>query len=122
MVTQGGGRYGTAHTGLGEWYVQRLSAVLIALLLPLLYGLLLLVYNGSLTQVQLLDLVDGRMGRMLHTLFLVAVLTHAYLGVKSIVEDYVHGAALRIPLMGAALTGFGGIGFWWLSVIWAWGG
>lgn len=101
--------------------MQRLSAVIITLLVPLLYVILLLVYNGSLNQMQLLDLVDGHAGRMLHTLLLVAVLTHAYLGVKAIVEDYVHSVALRIPLMGAVLTGTGGFGIWWLTVIWAWG-
>jgi succinate dehydrogenase membrane anchor subunit len=116
-----GGRYGTAHNGLGDWYIQRLSAVIVALLLPLLYVLLLLVYDGSLTQMQLLDLVDGHSGRMLQTLLLIAVLTHAYLGVKSIVEDYVHSVAMRIPLMGIVLTGIAGFGVWWLTVIWAWG-
>jgi len=115
------GFYGTAHNGLGEWYVQRLTAVIIALLLPGTFVILLAVYSGALDQMQLLDLVDGYVGRMLHTLLLIAVLTHAYLGVKVIIEDYVHVAALRIPMMGAILTGVAGFGIWWLSVIWAWG-
>ena len=114
-------RYGTAHNGLGDWYVQRLSAVLVALLLPPAFALLMAVYSGSLNQMQLLDLVDGYAGRMLHTLLMIGLLTHAYLGVKVIVEDYLHTAALRIPLMGSLLIGIAGFGIWWLSVIWAWG-
>lgn len=118
----GEGRYGTAHNGLGDWYVQRLTALVVALLLPAAFVLLLAVYHGSLSQMQLLDLVDGYLGRMLHTLLLIAALTHAFLGVKVIVEDYVHVAALRIPLMGSLLVGVAAFGIWWLSVIWAWGG
>jgi len=113
-------RYGTAHNGLGDWYVQRLTALLIAVLLPPAYLLLIAVYNGSLDQMQMLDLADGYIGRMLHTMLLIAVLTHAYLGVKMIVEDYVHIAAVRIPMMGAIMIGIAGFGIWWLSVIWAW--
>jgi len=116
----GAERYGTAHNGLGDWYIQRLSALLVAALMPVAYLLLLAVYNGSLDQMRMLDLVDGYPGRMLHSLLLIALLTHAYLGVKVIVEDYVHIAALRIPMMGMLLVGLGGFGIWWLSVIWAW--
>lgn len=116
----GAERYGTAHNGLGDWYMQRLTALVVALLMPLAYLLLLAVYNGTLDQMHMLDMVDGYTGRMLHTLLLIALLTHAYLGVKLIVEDYVHIAALRIPMMGALLIGLAGFGIWWLSVIWAW--
>ncbi len=115
-------RYGTAHNGLGDWYVQRLSSVLVALLLPLAFALLMAVYNGSMDQMRLLNLADGYVGRMLHSMLLIAILAHAYLGVKVIVEDYLHTAALRIPLMGSLLIGVAGFGIWWLSVIWAWGG
>ena len=114
-------RFGTAHNGLGDWYLQRLTAVVVALLLPPAFVLLLSVYSGSLDQMQLLDLVDGYIGRMLHTLLLIALLAHAHLGVKVIVEDYVHIAALRIPLMGAVMVGLTAFGIWWLSVTWAWG-
>jgi len=114
-------RYGSAHNGLNEWYFQRLSAVLIALLMPVVFVLLLFVYNGSLDQIQLLNLLNSHVGRTLHTLFLLALLTHAYLGIKVLVEDYIHIAALRIVLMGLMLTGIAALGIWWFAVIWAWG-
>ncbi|MDQ6988076.1 MAG: succinate dehydrogenase, hydrophobic membrane anchor protein [Mariprofundaceae bacterium] len=114
-------RYGSAHNGLNEWYLQRLSAVVVALLMPLIFALMLGVYNGSLDQMQLLNLLNSHLGRTLHTLFLLALLSHAYLGIKVLVEDYIHIAALRIVLMGLVLSSIVALGIWWLAVIWAWG-
>jgi len=114
-------RYGSAHNGLNEWYLQRLSAVMIALLMPVVFVLLLAVYNGSLDQTQLLNLLNSHLGRTLHTLFLLALLSHVYLGIKVLVEDYIHVAALRIVLMGLVLSSIAALGIWWLAVIWAWG-
>jgi len=117
-----GARFGTAHNGLMEWYLQRVSAVVLAVLLPLLFILLMDVYSGGLNQMRLLSLLDNFAARMLHTLLLLALLTHGYLGIKVIVEDYVHHAGLRIPLMAVLLMTFAGFGIWWLSIIWAWAG
>ena len=113
-------RFGTAHNGLSEWYLQRLSAVVLAVLLPLLFVLLMKVYSGALTQIQLLVLLDHFSIRMLHTLLLLAMLTHGYLGIKVIAEDYVHCIGLRISLMAILLMTAAGFGIWWLSIIWAW--
>ncbi len=114
-------RYGTAHNGLNDWFFQRFSAVLIALLMPVAFALLFAVFDGSLNQMQLLNLLDSYPGRILHALFLFALLTHAYLGIKVIVEDYVHIVALRIVLMGVLLVIAVVLGLWWFSMIWAWG-
>lgn len=112
--------FGTAHNGLSEWYLQRFSAVILVLLLPLLFVLLWCVYSGELTQIQLLGLLDNFVVRMLHTLLLLALLTHAYLGLRVMVEDYVHVAGLRILLMATLLVAAAGFAIWWLSIIWAW--
>jgi len=114
-------RLGTAHNGLSDWFYQRFSAVIVALCMPVAFAMLLAVFNGSLNQMQLLDVLDSHPGRILHALFLFALLTHAFLGIKVIVEDYVHVAALRIVLMGGLLFAVAALGIWWFSIIWAWG-
>jgi succinate dehydrogenase / fumarate reductase membrane anchor subunit len=119
MVT--GARFGTAHNGLNEWTFQRISAALLAILLPLMFVLLTGVYSGAVTQMALLDILDCSITRLLHTILMTALLVHAHLGLKVIVEDYVHSAGLRIPLMVMLMVVVGGIGIWWLSMIWAWG-
>jgi len=118
-VVSGGG-YGSAHNGLGEWYWQRLSAVALAILLPLPLLLLIGVYTGNISQSGLLELLDHFFSRLLHTVLVLALLIHAFMGLKVIIEDYVHSAGFRIPLTGAMLTAMTGVGIWWLSIVWAW--
>jgi len=120
MVT--GARFGTAHNGLSEWTFQRISAALLAILLPLMFVLLMGVYSGAVTQMKLLDILDGSIARLLHTILMAALLVHAYLGLKVLVEDYVHSAGLRIPLMVMLMVAVGSLGIGWLSIIWAWAG
>ena len=112
---------GAGHSGFAEWYWQRLSAVVLTLLLPLLLLLLFLLFFGHLDQPALLDVLDDPLTRILHSLLAAALLVHAYLGIKVIAEDYVP-LAWRLPLLlfVQLLTAATGLG--WLAVIWAWGG
>jgi len=113
---------GAAHSGLSDWYWQRFSAVVLAVLLPLPFLLLVAVYGGSVDQQGLLDLLDHFVSRLLHTLMIAALMIHAYMGLKVIIEDYVHVAGMRVSLTGAMLVVMSGFGIWWLAIIWAWGG
>lgn len=111
---------GSAHDGISDWYWQRLSAVVLALLLPLPFFLLVMVYAGHLDQQGLLDLLDHPLSRLLHSLLILALIVHAYVGLKVMLEDYVHTIAWRIPLIGIMLVVMAGFGIWWLALIWAW--
>jgi len=112
---------GTAHSGLSDWYWQRLSAVVLAVLLPAAFGLLWVVYSGALDQFALLDYLDSFVSRLLHSLLIVALVIHAYMGLKIMIEDYVH-AGLRVFLIAVMLVMMSLFGMWWLALIWAWGG
>ncbi len=113
---------GTAHNGLTDWYWQRLSAVVLLVILPLPVVLLCGVYSGQLDQLALLDILDHFFSRLLHTLLIMAIIVHAYFGLKVIFEDYLHATLLRVPLIGAMLVTMAAIGIWWMAIIWAWGG
>ena len=113
---------GAAHSGLHDWYWQRLSAVALLLLLPLPFFLLLVVYSGSVDQQGLLDILDHFVSHLLHTILIVALMIHAYLGLKVMIEDYVHIIGGRIALIASMLLLMSGFGIWWLAIIWAWGG
>ncbi len=113
---------GAAHDGFDDWYWQRLSAVVLAVLLPLPFALLVAVYAGAVDQIGLFDIMDHILSRLLHTLLIVALLVHAYLGLKVIIEDYVPVIGWRVLLIGGMLVTMAGFGVWWLAIIWAWGG
>ena len=111
---------GAAHNGLEDWFWQRLSAVALALLLPLPYILILCLLCGNANQMVLLDILDHPFSRSIHSLLMLALLVHAYIGIKIIVEDYVP-LRIRLPLLGGVLVAVAGLGFWWMALIWAWG-
>ena len=113
---------GAAHSGLSDWYWQRLSAIVLAVLLPLPFFLLVAVYSGSVDQQGLLDLLDHFLSHLLHTILIAALMIHAYMGLKVIIEDYVHVPGCRISLIGAMLVLMSAFGIWWMAMIWAWGG
>ncbi len=113
---------GAACSGFRDWYWQRLSAVVLALLLPLPFFLIVAVYSGSVDQFGLLDILDHLLSRVLHTLLILALIVHAYMGLKVIFEDYVPHIGWRVTLIGSMLIVMSGFGIWWLAIIWAWGG
>lgn len=113
---------GAAHSGTDDWYRQRLSAVVLALLLPLPFFLLVAVYTGSMDQQGLFDILDQFVSRILHTILIIALSVHAYLGLKVILEDYIHPVGWRVTLIGSMLLIMSCVGIWWLAIIWAWGG
>jgi succinate dehydrogenase membrane anchor subunit len=85
---------GSAKTGLGHWWAQRVSAVaLVPLTLWFVFSLLLLPNLEQETARAWLQLPVSS----LLAIALVAVLAyHSYLGAVVIVEDYVHTEALKI--------------------------
>jgi len=109
---------GSAHAGLSDWYWQRLSAVVLLLLLPLAFMLLLAVYSGNIDQQGLLRVLHHDVSRVLHSLLILSVMIHAYMGLKVILEDYVHAAAWRVACVASLLVLMGGFGIWYMSLIW----
>ena len=111
---------GTAHNGLREWYLQRVSAVVLALLLPLAFLLLLCVYGGGMDRAELWAFLHHSGVQVVHALLALALAVHIFTGLKTIVEDYLHKPCLRTLVSGALAIGVGGVTLWWLAMIWNW--
>ncbi len=109
---------GSAHSGISDWYWQRLSAVVLAVLLPLPFFLLIAVYSGSIDQQGLQHIVNHLFSRLLSTILIAALIIHAYIGLKVMIEDYVHVAGLRGILIGLMLVAMFAFSIWWLAIIW----
>lgn len=87
---------GSAKDGTGHWWAQRLSSVaLIPLTLWFFFALLGLPALDYLTVRAWLALpINGFLA-----LLLIAALTyHSYLGTAVVIEDYVHGNAMKLLL------------------------
>jgi succinate dehydrogenase / fumarate reductase membrane anchor subunit len=111
---------GAAGNGFSDWLWQRASAVILVLTLPFPFILVLCLLGGCLDQAGLLSLVAHPFARAVHSLLLLAMFAHAYLGLKLIMEDYVPALTLRLPLLLATLVLVLGTGAWALAMVWGW--
>lgn len=85
-----------SHTGTGTWLVQRASAVVLALVLPLL--LLRFLAAPSLDFAGWQALLAPLWLRLLMLLAAASLALHAWVGVRDILMDYVHATGLRLAL------------------------
>lgn len=87
---------GSAKTGVGHFWWQRVTAVLLALLVPWLVGTLVSLVGADQVGVQ--ATLARPYNAILFTLFALALFWHAKLGLQVVIEDYVHNRVLEIVL------------------------
>jgi succinate dehydrogenase / fumarate reductase membrane anchor subunit len=95
---------GSARDGLGEWQLQRKTALaLIPLGLYFVASMLQLAVSDELTAAQWLS---SPVPALLTILFVIALFTHAVVGLRSVLLDYVHtrGRLLAAELLLRALV------------------
>ena len=105
-----------AHYGLGAWLMQRLTAVVMAVYT--VFMLALVLWCPPATYADWKAMFSGAFVRPFTMLFLVALLYHAWVGVRDIVMDYVKPTGLRLALqalVGAALVFYL---VWSVSILW----
>lgn len=98
--------------GLRPWIIQRVSAVYIALYI--IYFSVLLFINNPINAQDWSLWVAAPFNNIALGLFLIAVLWHAWIGVRDIVLDYVPNVVSRLVvlsivgcvILGSALWGF----------------
>lgn len=86
----------TSTSGLRDWLVQRISAVLIGL-----YVIFMLVYlleNKPLYYAQWRGLFNGTAMVVATLVVLIAILWHAWIGLWTVLTDYVKQTGLRLVL------------------------
>jgi succinate dehydrogenase / fumarate reductase membrane anchor subunit len=97
---------GSARDGMREWHLQRTTAVA---LIPLgLYFVASMVRLASASQVTAAQWLSAPIPALLTILFLTAVFAHAFVGLRSILLDYVHTrarlVAAELLVHGAAIV------------------
>lgn len=92
---------GSARSGTGHFWWQRVTAVVLALLVPWLLGTLVSLVGADHAAVA--ATIARPYNAILLSVFAVALFWHAKLGVQVVIEDYVHQRALEIALLLANL-------------------
>ena len=87
---------GSAKSGTGHFWTQRVTAVAAALLVPWLVWLFASMAGGDAAQA--IALIRQPWNAMLLAAFCIAMFWHAKLGVQVVIEDYVHTKATEVTL------------------------
>ncbi|MEO8160600.1 MAG: succinate dehydrogenase, hydrophobic membrane anchor protein [Arenimonas sp.] len=101
---------GSAKSGTGHWWAQRLSATALLLLTP---WFMVLLYSLAGNEQYLASVTLARpLNAVLMIAWLLAVFWHAQLGLQVVIEDYIHGRAeialqigIRLLCAVGAITG-----------------
>jgi len=107
-----------ARHGVQEWYLQRLSAVVLLFLAPVALWLVIAVTHGTFNQTTLQIWLANPLIRVGHSLFALAVLLHGYIGIKIIIEDYLHHAMLRTVVIAVVQVISLATLVFWIGHIW----
>lgn len=105
-----------AHYGLRDWLGQRISAVVLAAYTVIL--LLALLVQPELTYGTWAGLFAGTWMKIVTLLAIVALMYHAWIGVRDIYMDYIKPTAVRLALQVATIVLLLGYGLWAATILW----
>ncbi|WP_242107836.1 succinate dehydrogenase, hydrophobic membrane anchor protein [Luteimonas aquatica] len=87
---------GSAKSGVGHFWWQRVTAVVLAVLVPWLVGILVSFVGADLASVH--ATLAKPYNAVLLSIFVLALFWHGKLGMQVVIEDYVHMRAYEIAL------------------------
>ena len=85
---------GSAKSGTGHWWAQRVTAVLLVLLVPWLTGVLVSLVGADLDAAR--HVIARPWNAIPLAAFVIAAFWHAKLGMQVVIEDYIHGEKLKL--------------------------
>jgi succinate dehydrogenase / fumarate reductase membrane anchor subunit len=105
-----------AVSGLRAWLVQRVSAVY--MLLFILFLLTHFIVDPPRSYLAWHDWIFSPAINAITSVFVVALLAHAWVGVRDVVMDYVHPIALRVLVLSSLVLYLTGLGAWVARILW----
>jgi len=87
---------GSAKSGVGHWWWQRVTAVLLVVLVPWLIGLLVSFVGTDMEAAR--SIVAKPWNLIALAAFVIATFWHARLGMQVVIEDYVHTRWVEVTL------------------------
>ncbi len=106
-----------AHYGLGDWMLQRVTAVVMALYTLLFLGIVL--WNGGLSYETWRATFASGPFRVATFVFMASLLYHAWIGVRNISMDYVKPIGVRLTLQTIVIALTLAYLGWTIQILWA---
>lgn len=103
-------------SGLKDWLIQRVSAVLIAA-----YTVFLLTYyivTPAITYQQWHQLFQSNWMRISTVLVLLAFVLHAWVGIWTVTTDYLKGTMLRVTIQILVIVALLALLIWGIDILW----
>ena len=116
MVTRAGPFPVGAHYGLRDWLSQRVTAIVMIAYTLLLLGIVL--WHGGLDRATWKGLFAGNAFRIATFVFMVALLWHAWVGVRNILMDYAKPMSVRLTLQIVVICVLVGYAGWTVQLLW----
>jgi succinate dehydrogenase / fumarate reductase membrane anchor subunit len=106
-----------AHYGLRDWLAQRVTAVLMALF-TLLVLAQVIFSKGPLGYDKWAGIFSAQWMKVLTFTVIIALLYHAWVGVRDIWMDYVKAVSVRLSLQVFSIVWLVGCAGWAIQVLW----
>ncbi len=107
---------GSAHRGLGEWILQRLTAIYMAGYVLVLF--LRWIAMPDLSYEAWRQWTSAVSVRVPATLFFVSAVTHAWIGLRSVYMDYLQILWLRLTVVVLTAVMLAAVLVWAVGVLW----
>ena len=105
-----------AHYGVGDWLLQRLTAVVMALYTMVVFIGVMLVPPHTYAQWK--SFFSPALFRVATMLFVAALLYHAWVGMRDILMDYLKSTAVRLTAQAAVGLVLFFYLIWTASILW----
>ena len=105
-----------AHYGLADWLAQRFTAAV--MILYTLFALGILLWHGGLDHAAWRALFANQFFRVATFLFMLALLYHAWVGMRNIYMDYIKPVGLRLTLQTASIAVLIVYLGWTIQILW----
>ena len=101
--------------GLRPWLIQRVSAVYIALFV--IYAIVTLASVGDVSYLQWRDWLFHPFNTIAVGLFIIALLLHAWVGMRDIILDYLHNTLVRMMAFTLVIVVLISSGLWAAKIL-----
>jgi len=105
----------TVLEGLRPWVIQRVSAIIVAAYL--VYIALCSLSMGDASYTAWRDWVYAPYNSLFMGLFILAILFHAWIGMRDVILDYIRNVMLRLVILSVIMIALMICGLWSLRIL-----